>query len=168
MTRTEIEYLGVSPFLAVARQAAPLVAGAYTFNAPRARFNPDSDIRDNALYIFDSFTFSCDIDARDYEAAQVNPLRFGVYTDTGAQVPTLPRPITLPSYVVDYGYGYLHDGRRGPTSLFFTFNGLLNHTAALVGKASITATVVMRYYEIIDDAQIECILRRRKANAHRV
>lgn len=168
MTRTEIDYFGVSPFLAVARATAPLAGGLYTFNAPRARFSPASDIRDNALYIFDSITFSCDIDARDYEAALVTPLRFGVYTDTGAQVPTLPRPVTLPSYVVDYGYGYLHDGRRGPTELLFTFAGVLNHTAALVGKASITATVVMRYYEIMNDSLIERVLKRRKADANRI
>lgn len=164
----DIPYRTSPPVLFVYQQTASILAGQYTFPAgARIPFTPSRPINANSLYIFNTLDFACDLDQNDYMGAIVSALSFSVYlqSDMG---PTLREPIPMVKYFNSLPYilnilgnellGEAYQNSSGVSpNQGFTFNrlmgnmiGVLNQTAPIIGKISVTSTVVFTATEITD------------------
>jgi hypothetical protein len=165
-----IPYWTSPPLVFTYRETAALAAGAYTFLAgTKAVFTPTRPIRANALYLFKTFDFSFDIAEIDYMGAIATLPLFSMFLQSDSAAPALREPIplskyfqTLPYVLNILGEELLEQAYPGSAAVTptqgYTFNrllgsveGIVNQTAALIGKATLTATIVFTVQEIVDE-----------------
>lgn len=165
----DIPYRTSPPLLFVYQETASLAAGAYNWPVGvKAAFTPSRPINANSLYLFHTMDFACDVDQADYQSAISSAMNFSMYLQSDAGAPSLREPIPLVKYfnVLPYalnilgtellGEAYQNSSGVSPAQ-GFTFNrllgdisGTLTQTPTLLGKTSITATVVFSVQEITD------------------
>ena len=169
----DIPYKDSPPILFTYRQTASLALGQYSFTTTpmtKAAFNPSRPIRGNTLYVFNTLTFAMDIAETDYQGAIATQPEFSMYLQSNATAPQLREPIVLAKYFdnVPYvltflgtellsGFGNAAQGYSF-NRLLGTVNGVLNQTASLVGKASVTAIVTLSAQEVVDNEFIKQFL----------
>lgn len=182
----DIPYRTSPPLLFVYQQTAVLAAGVYNFpNGAQAVFTPSRPINVNSLYLFQTLDFACDVDQNDYQGAIATGLQFSMYLQSEGSAPLLREPLPLVKYfnVVPYhlnilGKELLGDAYQNnsglPSTQGFSYNrllgniaGVLNMTPTLLGKASITATLVYSVQEVTDRNFIEDFVKRAAANRTR-
>lgn len=165
----DIPYFTSPPVLFVYKQAANLVAGAYDYPAgAKATFTPSRPINPNYLYLFQTMDFACDIDENDYMGAYTAALEFSMYVQSDAGGPALREPMPLVKYyktlpyvlsilgVELLGQAYQNNSGISPAQgfshnrLLGNIIGNISQTAALLGKQSVTATVVFSVTEVTD------------------
>lgn len=157
----DIPYLVSPPLLFTYRQTASLAAGSYTFtNGTKAVFTPSRPIQGNVLYIFWTMDFAMDIAEQDYLGAITTLPQFSMYLQSDASAPAFREPIPLSKYFSTMPYALAILGNdllssQAQAAQGFLFNrllggidGVLNQTSALLGKATVTATVVFSVQEI--------------------
>jgi hypothetical protein len=172
----DIPYWTSPPLLFTYRETVILGAttpGTYTFLTPtKAAFTPSRPIRPNALYMFDTLDFSMDVAEIDYQGAIATLPQFSMFLQSDSAGPTLREPVPLSKYFQTLPYrlhilgsellepAYPGQAATTPTQ-GYTFNrllgsvgGIVTQTAALLGKASMTATVVFTVQEIVDEGFI--------------
>jgi len=178
----DIPYRTSPPLLFVYTETANLAAGAYDWpNGVKAAFTPSRPINANSLYLFNTMDFACDIDQADYQSAISTPLNFSMYIQSDAGSPALREPIplvkyynTLPYVLNILGTELLGEAYQNSSGISpaqgFTFNRLMGdvsgnllQTPTLVGKASITATIVFSVQEITDKNFINDFVSRSEA-----
>lgn len=165
----DIPYWTSPPLIFTYRETAPVAAGAYTFLAgTKAVFTPSRPIRANALYVFKTLDFSFDIDQSDYMGAYTTLPLFSMYLQSDSAAPALREPIPLSKYfdTIPYVLNILgaelleqaYPGQTAITTQEVSYNRLLGsvegvvaQTAALLGKASLTATIVFTVQEVVDE-----------------
>ncbi len=162
----DIPYGKSPPVIFSFRQTAPLALGVYDFGGVgsplvRSLFTPNRPILPNVLYIFSGLSFSMDVDQNDYQGAIASLPAFSTFLQSDASAPAFREPILLDKYFENYSYilslmGSSSVNRPANTGgdtfnkLFGSVTGTVNQTAALVGKASLTAIVKMTAQEISD------------------
>ncbi len=162
----DIPYGKSPPVIFTYRQTATLAVGQYNFSGSgttvaKQVFDPSRPLMPNALYLFETISFSMDVEPNDYQAAIATLPSFSAYLQSGSLGPALREPIVLDKYFENYPYR-LHimgalsmdkiSGAAGDTfnKLFGSIGGVLNQTASLVGKGSITAVIKMTAQEVTD------------------
>lgn len=178
----DIPYRTSPPLLFVYTEAASLAAGGYSWPlGGKAAFTPSRPLNANSLYLFKTVDFACDVDQADYQSAISTALSFSMYIQSDAGGPALREPIPLVKYfnTLPYilnilgtellGEAYQNDSGTSPAQ-GFTFNrlmgdvnGVITQTPALLGKASITATLVFSVQEISDRNFIKDFVDRSEA-----
>jgi len=178
----DIPYRTSPPILFVYTETATLAAGAYTWPlGGKSAFTPSRPINANSLYLFQTMDFAVDVDQADYQSAVSTALSFSMYIQSDAGSPALREPIPLVKYfnVLPYilnilgtellGEAYQNSSGVSPAQ-GFTFNrlmgdvnGIVTQTAALIGKASLTATIVFSVQEITDKNFIKDFVDRSEA-----
>jgi len=165
-----VPYLDGVPLLFTYRQSATVAAGTYNFTGTMVRtpFTPSRPIRSNVLYLLDTMSFAMDIAEEDYHGAVATLPEFSMYVQS-ENTPALREPLVLSRYfeVMPYllpilGKELLQEAYPGaaaaPTAQGFQNNrllglvtGILNQTASLVGKVTITAIVQFTAHEVSSD-----------------
>ncbi len=179
----DIPYRTSPPILFVYSELASLDAGAYNWPVgQKAVFTPSRPINANSLYLFNCMDFACDIDQADYQSAISSVMTFSMYLQSDAGSPALREPIPLVKYynTIPYilnilgtellGEAYQNSSAVSPAQ-GYTFNrlmgdisGTLTQTPVLLGKTSITATVVFSAQEITDKNFIKDFVDRSEAS----
>jgi hypothetical protein len=178
----DIPYRTSPPILFVYSETASLAAGAYNWvNGVKSTFTPSRPITANSLYVFHTMDFACDIDPADYQGAISSQLNFSMYLQSDASSPALREPIPLVKYFNTLPYtlsilgtellGEAYQNSSGITpAQGFSFNrligdisGSLVQTPSLLGKTSITATLVFSVQEISDRNFIQDFINRSEA-----
>jgi hypothetical protein len=139
----------------VGTMVAPLSAGQYTFSGVSTPFLIPVPLVPQSVYWFLDWNFSVDVAAADYTAAIAQTPLVSVYESARPNMPIFRQPFPVPVY---YENKWLLQGFRNniaPNQLLFAIEGVVNQTAALIGKASLTATVQFTAYEVTDPAYIE-------------
>ena len=178
----DIPYRTSPPLLFVYTEAASLSAGVYNWPVGvKAIFTPSRPINANSLYLFNTMDFACDIDQADYQSAISTQMNFSMYLQSDAGSPALREPIPLVKYynTIPYilnilgtellGEAYQNSSGISPAQgfsfnrLLGDINGTLTQTPTLLGKASITATLVFSVQEITDKNFIKDFVDRSEA-----
>ncbi len=178
----DIPYRTSPPLLFVYTETAALDAGAYTWAVGMKNpFTPSRPINPNSLYLFDTMDFACDVDQADYQSAIASQMTFSMYVQSDAGSPALREPIPLVKYynTIPYilnilgtellGEAYQNSSGISPAQgfsfnrLLGDINGVLTQTPTLIGKASITATLVFSVQEITDKNFIKDFVDRSEA-----
>ncbi len=178
----DIPYRTSPPLLFVYTETATLAAGAYDWPVGgKAAFTPTRPINANSLYLFKTMDFACDIDQADYQSAISTQMSFSMYLQSDAGSPALREPIPLVKYynTIPYilnilgtellGEAYQNSSAVSPAQgysfnrLLGDVNGTLTQTPTLLGKASITATLVFSVQEITDKNFIKDFVDRSEA-----
>jgi hypothetical protein len=178
----DIPYRTSPPLLFVYSEKVTLAAGAYDWPlGQKAVFTPSRPINANSLYIFNTLDFACDIDEGDYQSALLSPMSFSMYLQSDGGSPALREPVPLVKYFNNLRYilnilgsellGEAYQNSSGVTpSQGFSFNrlmgdvnGTLTQTPALIGKASVTATIVFTVQEVTDRNFIKDFVDRSEA-----
>lgn len=178
----DIPYRTSPPLLFVYTESAALVAGAYDWPVGgKASFTPTRPINANSLYLFKTMDFACDVDQADFQSAISTQMNFSMYLQSDAGANALREPIPLVKYYNTMPYilnilgtellGEAYQNSSGITpAQGFSFNrllgdvnGTLTQTPTLIGKASITATVVFTVQEITDKNFIKDFVDRSEA-----
>lgn len=165
----DIPYRTSPPLLFVYSNTAALIAGKYTYDVGvKAAFTPSRPINPNSLYIFKTMDFAADVGAEDYLGAITTALNFSMYVQSDAGGPALREPIPLVKYLTTIPYvlnilgtELLGDAYPGNAAVAqtqgFSYNrllgaigGVLTQTAPLLGKTTLTLTVVFSVQEITD------------------
>lgn len=165
----DIPYRTSPPLLFVYTETASLNAGVYDWPVGgKAAFTPSRPINANSLYLFQTMDFACDIDQADYQSAISSQMNFSMYLQSDAGSPALREPIPLVKYYQTIPYilnilgtellGEAYQNSSGITPaqgysfnrLLGDINGTLTQTPTLLGKTSITATMVFSVQEITD------------------
>lgn len=179
----DIPYRTSPPLLFVYTESATLSAGSYDWAVgAKNTFTPSRPINANNLYLFNTMDFACDIDQADYQSAISSQMNFSMYIQSDAGAPALREPIPLVKYynTIPYilnilgtellGEAYQNSSGVSPAQ-GFTFNRLLGdingtllQTPTLIGKESITATLVFSVQEITDKNFIKDFMNRSEAS----
>ncbi len=175
----DIPYATSPPLLFTYQHTAILSAGKYDFGGvtggiTRTPFSPNRPLTPNVLYIFRTINFSLDIDQNDYQAAIDTLPEFSAYVQAQGGAPAFREALPLPAYLLNVPYTLCILG-EGTTNASYpgavapaggltqsTFNrllgsvtGILNATAALAGKGSLTAVVTLSAQEVKDNNYVE-------------
>lgn len=169
----DIPYWTSPPLIFTYRQEAALQLGVYTFLASaKAVFTPSRPIRANALYVFKTLDFAFDIAEIDYMGAYTTLPQFSMFLQSDSAAPALREPVPLSKYFVTLPYvlnilgeelleqAYPGQNAVTPTQgynfnrLLGNVEGVIAQTAALMGKASLTATIVLTVQEVVDESFI--------------
>lgn len=171
----DLPYFTSPPILFVYQQTANLdSSGNYVFSnqATPAAFTPNRPLNANVLYVFTDLAFSTDIAELDYAGAVTSAMSFSMYMQSGGTTPILREMIPLLTYVpMPYRLSVLGEQAYNPamptalgggSSSAPKYNGFtgkiagtLLQTPSLLGKASITATLVFSVQEVSDGDYIE-------------
>ncbi len=178
----DIPYRTSPPLLFVYSNTAPLVAGMYTYPiGTKGAFTPSRPINPNSLYIFKTMDFAADVAEEDYLGAITTALNFSMYVQSDAGGPALREPIPLVKYLKTIPYvlnilgtemlGQAYPGSAAVTPtqgfeynrLLGAIGGVLTQTAPLLGKQTLTLTVVFSVQEITDRNFISDFVARSEA-----
>lgn len=160
----DIPYWKAPPLQFVFKQTAILDVGAeYEWIIRKARFTPDIKLTEGALYWFRTATFDADVAEDDYQAATVIEPVFHLYLQSESYGPQLRNPIALPGYFSNLTYVSFFqpavtqgDELIAPSNRFLaSFEGRMQQTANLIGKDSVTLTMILTAQEITDEAYID-------------
>lgn len=168
----DIPYAKSPPVLFTYRVTALLAAGQYDFGGvttpvQRTPFTPERPLLPNSLYLFDSLSFSMDVDQNDFQSAIAVLPTFAAYNQADAGAAALRESIALDKYFENYRYRLSvlgsqtsqaanTDGRFN--KLFGSVTGVVNQTPALVGKTSLTAIIKFTAQEITDKGFIRAFV----------
>ncbi len=177
----DIPYLTSPPLLFTFRQTAAVAAGVYTYpQATTIAFTPSRPIQPNILYMFDTVTFAFDIDENDYYGAIATLPQFSMYLQSDSSAPSLREPLQLVKYfpALPYRLAIIGSELLGASSdtalqgfqnnrLLGNVTGTLNQTPALLGKLSVTATLIFSAQEVSDNYFISEFKERSQAQYQR-
>jgi hypothetical protein len=178
----DIPYRTSPPLLFVYTNTASLIAGKYTYDVGiKTAFTPSRPINPNSLYIFKTMDFAADVAVEDYLGAITTALNFSMYVQSDAGGPALREPIPLVKYLQTIPYvlnilgtemlGQAYPGNAAVTPtqgfeynrLLGAIGGVLTQTAPLLGKGTLTLTVVFSVQEITDRNFISDFVARSEA-----
>lgn len=139
------------PILFQFSQTASLIAGSYEFVGTRRPLTPNKPLRASATYWFRTITASADVGPSDYAGAiSILPV-FQLYTMQAAGGPFLNDAVQLGKYLDNLPFDYAYQPVTSPNFFSGTVTGKLDQTATLLGKPSITITVIFAAQEIMSD-----------------
>lgn len=160
------------------RQTAALVAGQYDFSGTgtlaKNAFTPSRPLQPAFLYIFKTLSFGMDIAQEDYHSAIATQPQFSAYVASDAAAPAFREPVALSMYFQNLPYiitmlggqfpgdsypGSVSPGVQAPRNinrLLGTVTGVLNQTGNLLGKASVTAIIMLTAQEVVDEEFVSC------------
>lgn len=152
----DLPYTSSPPIQFVYRQTANLNAGSYTFATSGPQ--PLSTLRPliaNAVYYFRSVTIAADIDEGDYLSSILTLPVFQMYPlSTGKQI-LFREPLSIAKYFQNFDYRLAWQTQREDDQFFCSIDGQLDQIASLIGKASITLSVILSVQEIVDTSFIK-------------
>lgn len=143
------------PIFAVGQEIAPLVGGKYVFSNQLLEFSPPEIFTENALYIISQISFNCDVSVLDYQAAIVKNPTLMLHQSADGNTPLLRKQLVLPTYLEQQEFVHPFYPRHSPNHLNFSLRGEIAQTAALVGKTALKASIMVTYYEVVDDKFIQ-------------
>jgi len=155
----DLPYASSPPIQFVYRQTATLAAGMYTWASTPMNLASLRPLMANAAYYFRSVTIAADIDEGDYlSAIYITPALinrtpvFQMYLKgTGKQI-LFREPLAIAKYFQNFDYRLCWVTQREDDVLYGSLDGQLTQTAALIGKGSITLSVIISAQEIVDTA----------------
>lgn len=139
------------PVLFQYQQTAELVGGQYEFVLSRNPFTPDRDLKASATYYFRTLTVSADVAEEHYASAILEIPKLSIYLKSGAGGPLFRDAVRIGKYLNNLPYEYAEDPAVDPNRLQGAISGRLNQIPSLIGKTSITLTVILAAQEIMDD-----------------
>lgn len=167
--RENLPYWTSPPLLFTYQNTVNVQAGSFTFaGTTKAAFTPSRPLLPNALYLFHTLDFACDADQGDYQGAIATQPQFSMYVQSQASAPALREPIVLPKFynTIPYRLSILGDklltdsyplSSASPQPQGFTYNrllgaisGVITLTNALLGKTSLTMTLIFSVQEVVD------------------
>jgi hypothetical protein len=160
MKRTiDVPVFHTKPVIFTFQQAITVnMAGNYVWPLTRVPFTPNLALSPRTLYLVRTLTFSANIGEADYQGAIVTMPHFNIYVEQSGFIPDFRAPVPLPMYFQNLAYEYSVFYRGGSDNLnnteenfYGTFEGTLVQTANLVGKQSVTLTVLLTVQEIEDN-----------------
>ncbi len=173
--RIDVPYAKSPPVIFTFRQTANLALGQYDFGGVttpvlKSVFTPDRPLQPNALYLFNTLSFSMDIDETDYQSGIQTLPAFQAYVQSDAAAPAFREALALDKYFENYPYRLSilgnssvneTQGAAGDTfnKFFGSITGVLNQTASLVGKAAVTGIVKFTAQEITDKTFISDFIK---------
>jgi len=147
----DLPYWSSPPIQFVYEETAPLLLGAYTFPGVRAPLAILRPLLVNAVYYFRNITVSADIAEFDYLNAIVNTPQFQIYKTSDNGVQLFREPIRLSNYFQQFDYRLAWQTQQDNDVLTGSIVGVLNQTAGLIGKTSVTMKIVISAQEIVDE-----------------
>jgi len=130
--------------------SAPLVAGQYQWSAVLQNFQPATTLTNQAVVFFWDFDFATDVSEEDYAGAISSTPLVSIYMSSKPNEPVFRQPFRCAKY---YDNKIIYQGRRvysTPSVLQFGITGIINQTAALLGKTSIKAIIQISAHEITE------------------
>ncbi len=144
------------PLLFQFRQTADLTGGTYDFLPVRSALTPDRPLKAGAVYWFRTITASADVAESDYAGAIATMPTFSLFTQAAAQGPYFRQAIQLGKYLSNLPFEYADDFQQDNAFRGY-ISGQLTQTPSLLGKTSITITVIFAAQEIGDKGFIESL-----------
>lgn len=137
------------------KKTVTLAAGVYTWSVTTPEvLSVLRPLIANSVYYFRSITVVADIDEGDYLSSLVTVPVFQMYLkSTGKQI-LFREPLVLGKYFQNFDYRLTWFTQREDDELYCSINGVLTQTANLIGKTSITISVILSAQEIVDSAYI--------------
>jgi len=145
------------PVQLVYRKTVPLLGGAYTWVGTRELLSYQRPLLHNAAYIVKNVTLSADIDEGDFTSSITAIPEFMLYLEGTGISPEFREALLMPKYLDAYWYRLLIEPHQNPDRIYASFQGVLNQTPNLVGKASITLTAMVMLQEVIDDHYLKAL-----------
>lgn len=151
----DLPYTSSPPIQFVYRQTSTLTAGNYPFSVTTpqqlATVRP---LIANSLYYFRSVTVVADIDEGDYLSSITDIPTFQMYAlSTGKQI-LFREPLSIAKYFQNFDYRLVWQTQREDDQFYCAINGNLKQIDSLIGKTTITISVVLSVQEIVDTAYI--------------
>lgn len=153
LSQEAMKYSSSPPVLFQFRQTAPLMGGAYEFRIERQVMTPDRPLNAGALYYFHTITASADVHEEDYAGAIAEIPKFSLYTKQNSSGPFLRDAVQLGKYLDNLPYKYAQTSVGDPNSFTGAIGGRLLQTASLIGKQSITITIILAANEVMNATQ---------------
>lgn len=142
---------GASPLVFFTGEfSASLLAGQYEWSAVLQNFEPNRSLTNQAVYFFWDFDFTLDIDSLDFSGAIASTPLVSIYLSSKPNESLFRQPFRCPKFYDKKPILQGEQIRSTPNALQFGITGILNQTAALIGKNSIKAIVQMTAHEITD------------------
>ncbi|HSW65506.1 MAG TPA: hypothetical protein VLH56_19675 [Dissulfurispiraceae bacterium] len=125
--------------------------GEYDFSVTtNARVSMGKTVQ-GALYLIEAITVAGSVQREDYlEAVKVSAMPQIVFSLKSKGYPILPKPVFIPNYIDAQSWAAWFSAKQSDDELLGTVTGSLVQTAALVGVASVSLSVVLNCYEITD------------------
>jgi hypothetical protein len=147
----DLPYWTSPPIQFVYEATAALILGQYTFTGALGGLAIPRPIISNSIYFFRNVTLSADIAEGDYLGAILSTPQFQIYKQSEAGISLFREPIRMSNYFQQFDYRLVWQTQSGTDQLFGSIVGVLNQTAGLIGKASVTIKAVIAAQEIIDE-----------------
>jgi hypothetical protein len=146
----EVPLLASPPLIFLFRQTASLLAGAYEFAAGRTDFSPVRPINPGTLYWFRALSVFADISEEDYQGAIVTMPTFTAYEQQEAGASFFREPVPLGAFYSALPFEYAKISTRSGNKMLGSIVGELQQTASLLGKTSVTISIVLSVQEVGD------------------
>lgn len=169
----DIPYWTSPPLQLIFQQTATVdIAGNYVWPVAKQTFTPNIDLNPENLYLIQSLTFASDTSDGDYKEAITTMPKFHLYLETEGALPQLRQPFYLPMHLANHTFyrpiipaGGSSNNRQNSVANHFlaSYTGQLIQTPSLIGKQSITLTMVMAVQEIGDANFIDAFKAQYKA-----
>jgi hypothetical protein len=155
----EVPLLNSPPLLFQFRQTASLLAGSYEFVPGRLEFTPSRPINPGTLYWFRTLSSFADITEEDYRSAITTMPVFTAYEQQEAGASFFREGVQLGAFFNAIPFEFAKISTRSGNKMLGNITGELTQTAGLLGKTSITITVVLAVQEIADRAFAQNLMK---------
>jgi len=137
--------------------------GAYDFGVLANVGQTVIKLRPQSIYLLEKMSFSANIDEGDFLEAVTTTPQFLLRRLIDGQT-VFYKPIPIVSYIdgedqISYTWSKERTGTPGqqdnPDELIIDFTGVIDQTAALVGRVTIRAQVTFKFYEVTNSAWVK-------------
>lgn len=149
-----LPYWSSVPLVLTTRISAPLQGGFYTFDGRPVSMAPTAHLDNTALYVITEISFAFDINQLDFQAAVRQVPEINFYSTGEARTPLVRKPIIAPIYYDGYNYIYAFESKKTPSEVLASLRARVEQTPALIGVGVLTGTIILKMYEVVDDAYI--------------
>lgn len=139
----------------VYESTAYLSIGQYAWNDQPQLLTPNRPLINNALYFFRSLSLASNVSELDFTSAIVNTPKFYTFLLSDARAVLFREPVSMNKHYEIFDFRYAWRSQQADDKLLAAFTGLLDQTAALIGRNSITLKCSIAAQEITDEEFIK-------------
>jgi hypothetical protein len=148
----DLPYNTSPPIEFVYQSTATVSAGLYSWTDVPSSLIPDRPLIVNAVYYFRSITMSATCEEADFTTNITVIPQFNMYLKSRARVILFREPIYMVKYFQNFDYRLAWTTQQVDDQLLAAFSlGTVYQGSGLVGKQTLTLTVVISAQEIVDE-----------------
>lgn len=150
----DLPYWSSPPIQFVYERTAALALGQYVFGGAQQALAVPRPIIQNTIYFFRNVSMSANISEADFQAsiATTPVIQFYKQAENGVQL--FREPLRMNQYFQQFDYRLAWQTQASNEQLLASIYGILNQTAGLIGKASITIKVTISAQEVSEPSFI--------------